>query len=159
MQKVCPFVFLSLDLVIVSFDDRNRNSTQLCSNRGECVCGECQCHTRPDPTETVSGRFCECDNFSCARDINGHICGGPHRGLCCDGECHCMVILVVSDTFCNLFQCSPNGQDRYVTAQRQTPLASMTTRPKLFALVVESVGAAVVAATMAFTDSSAKIVQ
>jgi hypothetical protein len=63
----------------------------LCSNRGNCICGECQCHSRQNTGEIISGKYCECDTFSCARDINGLSCGGPHKGFCCDGECHCAV--------------------------------------------------------------------
>ncbi|PIK40457.1 putative integrin beta-1-A, partial [Apostichopus japonicus] len=63
---------------------RPANATHVCFGRGECVCGECVCNTRPDPREVISGTYCECDNFSCAR-YKGELCGGPERGDCvCD---------------------------------------------------------------------------
>jgi hypothetical protein len=91
MQKVF------IDLIIVCFVQQNksyyRNASKevLCSNRGNCICGECQCHSRQNAGEIISGKYCECDTFSCARDINGLSCGGPHKGVCCDGECYCEV--------------------------------------------------------------------
>ncbi|XP_033639880.1 integrin beta-1-like [Asterias rubens] len=60
------------------------NSSIACSGRGECICGECACFERMDKKEVISGRFCECDNFSCER-YNGELCGGAVRGQCvCD---------------------------------------------------------------------------
>ncbi|XP_071803361.1 integrin beta-1-like [Asterias amurensis] len=60
------------------------NSSIACSGRGECICGECACFERQDKKEVISGRFCECDNFSCER-YKGQLCGGPDRGQCvCD---------------------------------------------------------------------------
>ncbi|XP_072041175.1 integrin beta-1-A-like [Amphiura filiformis] len=73
---------------------RSSNSTLICSGRGECYCGECQCFLRQNPKEVISGPFCECDNFSCDR-YEGEICGGPKRGKCiCDentwtSKCQC----------------------------------------------------------------------
>ncbi|CAG2106828.1 unnamed protein product, partial [Medioppia subpectinata] len=69
---------------------RHGNQSILCANRGDCVCGQCECHSRPNPTEVISGRFCECDTFSCNRDPRGQACGGHERGFCCDGNCHCV---------------------------------------------------------------------
>lgn len=63
---------------------RPANATNVCFGRGECVCGQCVCNTRPDPSEVISGTYCECDNFSCAR-YQGQLCGGEERGECiCD---------------------------------------------------------------------------
>lgn len=59
-----------------------------CNDRGNCVCGTCDCFKRQNPTEEIFGKFCECDNFSCERQ-NGLLCSG--RGKCkCRGECDCM---------------------------------------------------------------------
>ncbi|XP_016994692.2 integrin beta-PS isoform X2 [Drosophila takahashii] len=59
-----------------------------CSGRGNCVCGTCDCHKRPNPEEEVSGKFCECDNFSCERNKN-QLCSGPDHGTCECGQCKC----------------------------------------------------------------------
>jgi len=81
---------------------RDINGTVLCSNRGNCVCGECECHTRQNIGEVITGKYCECDTFSCNRDINGLSCGGPQRGYCCDGECHCAVIIIIIENCCGI---------------------------------------------------------
>ena len=65
----------------------NTTST-LCNNRGDCICGKCECLKRFDPQEIVSGEFCECDNFSCDRH-NGVLCSGPEHGECVCGKCQC----------------------------------------------------------------------
>lgn len=54
---------------------RKENSSEICSNNGECVCGQCVCRKRENTNEIYSGKFCECDNFNCDRS-NGLICGG-----------------------------------------------------------------------------------
>lgn len=54
---------------------RKENSSEICSNNGECVCGQCVCRKRDNTNEIYSGKFCECDNFNCDRS-NGLICGG-----------------------------------------------------------------------------------
>lgn len=65
------------------------NSTDiLCSGRGECVCGVCECYGRENPDELVDGKLCECDNFSCDRN-KGKLCSGPDHGVCDCGKCTC----------------------------------------------------------------------
>uniref|UniRef100_A0A336M8L1 Integrin beta n=2 Tax=Culicoides sonorensis TaxID=179676 RepID=A0A336M8L1_CULSO len=59
-----------------------------CSGRGNCVCGVCECHTRPNLEEKITGKYCECDNFSCERH-NGLLCSGPEQGTCKCGQCAC----------------------------------------------------------------------
>ncbi|XP_055842893.1 integrin beta-PS isoform X1 [Episyrphus balteatus] len=59
-----------------------------CNGRGTCVCGICECNKRQNPEEVVSGRFCECDNFSCDRH-NSLVCSGPDHGTCNCGTCNC----------------------------------------------------------------------
>ena len=44
---------------------RQDSQLQLCSGRGSCECGVCQCDKQPDME--VWGQFCECDNVSCDR--------------------------------------------------------------------------------------------
>ncbi|XP_076361128.1 integrin beta-PS-like [Tachypleus tridentatus] len=65
------------------------NDTKPCTGRGICHCGVCECFQRQNPEETVTGRFCECDNFSCDR-YEGEICSGPSHGKCECGECDCL---------------------------------------------------------------------
>ncbi|CAH2101707.1 unnamed protein product [Euphydryas editha] len=66
----------------------NATSGPLCSNRGACVCGVCECNKMDDPLEVISGQFCECDNFTC--DMNkGLLCSGPDHGECICGKCSC----------------------------------------------------------------------
>merc|ERR1719410_468034 len=68
---------------------RSDNTTQtLCNNRGDCICGKCECLPRDNPEEVVSGEFCECDNFSCDRH-DGQLCSGPQHGECVCGQCVC----------------------------------------------------------------------
>ncbi|XP_030631799.1 integrin beta-1-like [Chanos chanos] len=64
---------------------RMNNGTDICSNNGECICGTCECKMRENPAEIYSGRFCECDNFSCERS-NGSLCAGH-------GRCECRVCI------------------------------------------------------------------
>merc|ERR1719225_66224 len=65
----------------------NTTST-LCNNRGDCICGKCECYPRENSDEVVSGDYCECDNFSCDR-YNGELCSGPDHGECVCGKCKC----------------------------------------------------------------------
>ncbi|XP_012497634.1 PREDICTED: integrin beta-1 [Propithecus coquereli] len=65
---------------------RKENSSEICSNNGECVCGQCVCRKRDNANEIYSGKFCECDNFNCDRS-NGLICGG--NGVCKCRVCEC----------------------------------------------------------------------
>ncbi|KAG0719189.1 Integrin beta-PS [Chionoecetes opilio] len=67
---------------------RKSNASAVCSGRGSCHCGFCMCHERSNPNEIISGAFCECTNFVCARD-NGQMCSGPERGECECDRCRC----------------------------------------------------------------------
>uniref|UniRef100_A0A8C9AEY3 Integrin beta n=1 Tax=Prolemur simus TaxID=1328070 RepID=A0A8C9AEY3_PROSS len=64
------------------------NSSLICSGLGDCICGQCVCHTSDVPNKQIYGRYCECDNVNCER-YNGQVCGGPKRGLCFCGTCRC----------------------------------------------------------------------
>ncbi|KAJ8278050.1 hypothetical protein GJAV_G00083280 [Gymnothorax javanicus] len=78
-----------------SFDDistedldancQRENSTDICSNNGDCICGTCECKKRENPAERYSGKYCECDNFNCDRS-NNKLCGGH-------GRCECRVCI------------------------------------------------------------------
>lgn len=64
----------------------NSQTNEICSGRGICKCGVCECFTRNDPNEKISGKFCECDNFSCER-VDESLCSG--HGTCKCGKCAC----------------------------------------------------------------------
>ncbi|XP_059086131.1 integrin beta-PS-like isoform X2 [Tigriopus californicus] len=81
----------------------DNTTTTLCNNRGDCICGKCECYPRENPDEfpmfyryqydpnfeiIVSGDYCECDNFSCDR-YDGLLCSGPEHGECVCGKCVC----------------------------------------------------------------------
>lgn len=66
----------------------DNTTTTLCTNRGDCICGKCECYQRENPEEIVSGPFCDCDNFSCDR-YEGQLCSGPDHGYCECGQCKC----------------------------------------------------------------------
>ncbi|XP_020300729.1 integrin beta-nu-like isoform X2 [Pseudomyrmex gracilis] len=55
------------------------NSTEVCSNRGECICGVCNCD------KGYNGYFCEC---SPCDKIDGIECN--NRGTCDCGVCNCL---------------------------------------------------------------------
>lgn len=79
---------------------RPDNTTLLdCSGRGQCVCGVCECEKRMNPEEIISGKLCECDNFSCDRN-QGMFCGGPDHGYCECGSCMCKPGWTGSDCSC-----------------------------------------------------------
>lgn len=54
---------------------RKDNSSVICSGLGDCVCGQCVCHTSDVPNKHIYGTFCECDNMNCEFH-NGSLCGG-----------------------------------------------------------------------------------
>nr|XP_056719022.1 integrin beta-3 [Euleptes europaea] len=56
----------------------------LCNQRGECICGQCVCYS--SDFGKVSGKYCECDDFSCVR-FKGELCSG--HGKCVCGDCAC----------------------------------------------------------------------
>ncbi|XP_077347216.1 integrin beta-1-A isoform X2 [Lithobates pipiens] len=66
---------------------RKENSSEICSNNGDCICGQCVCKKRENPNEVYSGKYCDCDNFNCDRS-NGLICGG--NGVCKCRVCECL---------------------------------------------------------------------
>ncbi|KAF2902040.1 hypothetical protein ILUMI_04139 [Ignelater luminosus] len=61
--------------------------TAECSGKGTCICDRCECDQRENANETISGFWCECDNYSCYRH-GGEICGG--HGTCECGKCQCL---------------------------------------------------------------------
>lgn len=55
------------DFFMSSNEDSCRSgpNAAVCSNRGICVEGVCECETRENPEEIYSGSYCECNNFEC----------------------------------------------------------------------------------------------
>ncbi|XP_078393745.1 integrin beta-1-like isoform X1 [Cetorhinus maximus] len=89
---------------------RKDNASPICSNNGDCICGECICKKRDNPNEIISGKYCECDNFNCDRS-NGLICGG--NGFCRCGMCECLSNFTGNACDCSLDVASckaTNGQ-------------------------------------------------
>ncbi|XP_069504157.1 integrin beta-1 isoform X1 [Ambystoma mexicanum] len=89
---------------------RKANSSEICSNNGECICGQCVCKKREIANEVYSGTYCECDNFNCDRS-NGLICGG--NGVCKCRVCECFPNFTGNACDCSLDQAScvaTNGQ-------------------------------------------------
>uniref|UniRef100_A0A8C9WT91 Integrin beta n=1 Tax=Scleropages formosus TaxID=113540 RepID=A0A8C9WT91_SCLFO len=56
----------------------------ICSGRGECVCGQCSCHSRD--YGKIYGKYCQCDDVSCPL-YQGRLCAG--NGVCDCGRCSC----------------------------------------------------------------------
>lgn len=54
---------------------REAEGKPLCSGRGQCSCNQCACFE--SEFGKIYGPFCECDNFSCARN-KGVLCSGRH---------------------------------------------------------------------------------
>uniref|UniRef100_A0A673M0Q3 Integrin beta n=1 Tax=Sinocyclocheilus rhinocerous TaxID=307959 RepID=A0A673M0Q3_9TELE len=93
----------------------------VCSRRGDCVCGQCACHSID--FGKVWGPYCECDDFSCLHS-KGQICSGEVRhdsinytlsltamfvvsdacmgsgGMLCSGRGHCL---------CGVCECTQPG--------------------------------------------------
>ncbi|KAM5275445.1 integrin beta-2 isoform 2-T2 [Hipposideros larvatus] len=67
---------------------RKDNNSIICSGLGDCICGQCLCHTSDVPNKKIFGQFCQCDNVNCER-YDGKICGGDDRGECFCGKCLC----------------------------------------------------------------------
>ena len=94
MKLIFLILYNTNSLDVHSESERDRgcrpDNTTLtdCSGRGQCVCGVCECDKRTNLEEIISGKYCECDNFSCER-YQGLLCGGPERGTCECGRCRC----------------------------------------------------------------------
>ncbi|XP_053327069.1 integrin beta-5 isoform X1 [Spea bombifrons] len=63
---------------------READGKTVCNGRGRCICGLCVCYE--SEFGRISGSYCECDDFSCAR-FKGVLCSG--HGECDCGECKC----------------------------------------------------------------------
>ncbi|XP_053308888.1 integrin beta-4 isoform X1 [Spea bombifrons] len=60
-------------------------SQEVCSGRGECICGVCQCISESQQHQ-YEGEFCQYNNFQCPR-TGGFMCND--RGRCYMGACVC----------------------------------------------------------------------
>lgn len=78
--KLCECSMDEVNSEDMSGTCRPANSSEICSNNGECICGQCVCRKRENANEIYFGRFCECDNFNCDRS-DGLICGGNELTL------------------------------------------------------------------------------
>ncbi|XP_068179626.1 integrin beta-1-like [Antennarius striatus] len=78
---------------------RSGPNAPLCSGRGKCVEGFCECDNREKPEEKYSGQFCQCSNFDCPRFQN-RICGG--HGKCQCGNCVCDDDWMGEDCSCSM---------------------------------------------------------
>uniref|UniRef100_UPI00398E66E5 integrin beta-1-like n=1 Tax=Pristiophorus japonicus TaxID=55135 RepID=UPI00398E66E5 len=94
------FCECNIDEVFSEASCRKDNTSLICSDNGDCICGECVCKTRENPKEIISGKYCECDNFNCDRS-NGLICGG--NGICNCGICECLPNFIGSACDCSLY--------------------------------------------------------
>ncbi|CAN2389083.1 integrin [Pristimantis euphronides] len=63
---------------------RESEGHTVCNGRGRCICGLCSCYE--SEFGHISGSYCQCDDFSCAR-YKGVLCSG--HGECDCGECKC----------------------------------------------------------------------
>jgi len=70
---------------------KHKNDEKMCSGRGQCRCGACECNQKFFDGEVIGnyvGKFCECDNWDCPRK-NGLLCSGEDHGKCVCGRCDC----------------------------------------------------------------------
>ena len=74
-------------------------SNSVCSKRGQCLCGKCECEQRDG--DRVYGQYCECSDSSCGR-INSQLCGGEDRGTCVCNQCQCKPGFEGSECECSL---------------------------------------------------------
>ncbi|KAK3520705.1 hypothetical protein QTP70_030581 [Hemibagrus guttatus] len=83
----------------------------ICSGRGDCVCGQCSCHSKD--FGKVWGKYCECDDFSCILS-KGQLC-----------------------SVTNLFQIAFSTQDVVYICAPICTLKSLDCRARYYLLVVD----------------------
>ncbi|XP_028399547.1 integrin beta-1-like [Dendronephthya gigantea] len=81
----------------------NETGSLVCDGNGICDCGVCRCNLIPGETVKYYGQFCQCSDFNCDRS-NNMPCGGPERGKCKCGKCHCKEGFI--NTNCGDIDCS-----------------------------------------------------
>ncbi|XP_031749004.1 integrin beta-2 isoform X3 [Xenopus tropicalis] len=65
---------------------KKENGSAVCSGAGDCICGQCTCHTNEDTSKKIYGQYCQCDNWNCEL-FEGRLCAG--QGTCDCGVCRC----------------------------------------------------------------------
>ena len=51
----------------------------ICSGRGECICGACQCFARrAHSAQRYTGAYCQCDDYSCPF-YDMQLCAGSYH--------------------------------------------------------------------------------
>uniref|UniRef100_A0A671XYB4 Integrin beta n=1 Tax=Sparus aurata TaxID=8175 RepID=A0A671XYB4_SPAAU len=95
---------------------RRDNASEVCSGRGECVCGKCVCRkSGRKPVHAYYGEFCECSDFSCDQ-YRGQQCGGQGRCVC--GACRCHAAFRGRACECPLSPESCLSQDKQICSGR-----------------------------------------
>lgn len=92
---------------------REAEGKPLCSGRGECNCNQCSCFE--SEFGKIYGPFCECDNFSCARN-KGVLCSG--HGECHCGECKCHAGYIGDNCNCSTDISTCRGKDGQICSDR-----------------------------------------
>ncbi|XP_054569882.1 integrin beta-5 isoform X2 [Eptesicus fuscus] len=92
---------------------REAEGKPLCSGRGQCSCSQCSCFE--SEFGKIYGPFCECDNFSCARN-RGVLCSG--HGECQCGECKCHAGYVGDNCNCSTDISTCRGKEGRICSDR-----------------------------------------
>ena len=94
-------------------------SNTVCSKRGQCVCGGCECEQRHE--DRIYGKYCECSDNSCGR-VNSMLCGGPEKGTCVCNKCQCKPEYTGSECECSLSKqkCIKTGGNGLVCSGKGT---------------------------------------
>ncbi|PNI54286.1 ITGB5 isoform 4, partial [Pan troglodytes] len=92
---------------------REAEGKPLCSGRGDCSCNQCSCFE--SEFGKIYGPFCECDNFSCARN-KGVLCSG--HGECHCGECKCHAGYIGDNCNCSTDISTCRGRDGQICSER-----------------------------------------
>ncbi|XP_030591196.1 integrin beta-3a [Archocentrus centrarchus] len=84
--RLGPHCECSVEDYSTSNDDNciRESGGPICSGRGDCLCGQCSCHT--NVFGQVWGKYCQCDDFNCLR-FKGALCSD--HGTCDCGVCKC----------------------------------------------------------------------
>ena len=72
------------------------NTSDVCEGHGQCMCGVCECAAinSGHPSQRYSGKFCECDDFSCDYYDN-KICSGKCGSKFYHLGCRIRIIIII----------------------------------------------------------------